>query len=251
MSTIGTRPGVHEPPILIKLLRIKQYLIRNCGVRESNYREHPQYQRGIAAVRAYHKQALNMTREEQREYERLIDNGAWFVSPCAVTRPCNHNLARLSRKQHGASWPKWVMLSALYLPSKLNTVKKHIQPVLGDLTLANYSERYLYYQRNPGLQYTQTIAPIQPTGAQVDQTNAVVEPTGAQVDQAHALTEPTGAQVDQSNAVVEPIGAPVAQPSIFGSAAALAPEDDLYPIVDDEEGQIMITYHEGNHNFGQ
>lgn len=132
MSTTPNRAGAHVPPIIIKTNRIKQYLCHKHGINRFLATSHSQYQNGLAAVRAYWKQAPNMTLDEQREYKyaRLVDNGSWFVQNYATTKPSNHNLTRLSKIR--ASLLKYVMLSALYPPDKLITLKNHISPVLGE-----------------------------------------------------------------------------------------------------------------------
>lgn len=72
--------------------------------------------------------------------------GSWFVQPCAITKASNHVLSRLSRER--PSWPKYVMLAALY-PGKLATLDKYVRPVLGDLTLNDYSDIYRGHVQNP------------------------------------------------------------------------------------------------------
>ncbi|KAL7896663.1 hypothetical protein HDV63DRAFT_69315 [Trichoderma sp. SZMC 28014] len=133
------RPTASPPRIFITMKNIKTHLTTHHKIPIQLVDAHDQWNNGKAVVDAYHRQAANMSIYEQHEYESYIQKGYYMVNGSAITKPSNHCLDRLIKKQ--ACWAKYVFLNALF-PNKMESIDQSVRRSLGDLNVEDYSILY-------------------------------------------------------------------------------------------------------------
>ncbi|KAK0762165.1 hypothetical protein N5P37_004968 [Trichoderma harzianum] len=81
-----------------------------------------QYLHARSAVEAYWKQAYNMTKVEQMEYQQLIKEELYKKEGKLVTRPSDHNVYRACRKK--PNWARFIFIHAIY--DALELLDRHL-----------------------------------------------------------------------------------------------------------------------------
>lgn len=120
-----------------------QHLVYDENRVKTNLR--PQWGNGKAVIKAYQRQAANMSISEQYDYKRLIQKGSYCINESASTKPSNHALDRLIKAK--PCWAKYVMLHALY-PTKMESIDKSVRRSLGELVVNDYSALYKEASKN-------------------------------------------------------------------------------------------------------
>ncbi|KAL5088443.1 hypothetical protein Trisim1_006648 [Trichoderma cf. simile WF8] len=151
---------VNIPPLRLKVALVKQYLIQKHGRTAGKATQHSQYANGVAAVKAYHKQAANMNAREQREYIDNIAKGWFFVEPSAETKPSNHR----AHRNDPYSWPNWVLLNAL-CPGNVGQHRERAERIFGDYTISDFTAIYRQHHPRRGQAVAQAAQAVVPVAA--------------------------------------------------------------------------------------
>lgn len=125
MASTNVRPNAHLPPLKIDT---------GCITRDIG-KAHIQYPRGVAAVEAYQKQAMNMTEDEQIEYKELLTSRAYFITGSAIGKSSNHS--QFKKCRHQPCWPVFVLLSSMY--DDIRSLHKWIGS-LGNLQIDDFTK---------------------------------------------------------------------------------------------------------------
>ncbi|KAM0451075.1 hypothetical protein ACHAPV_010203 [Trichoderma viride] len=142
MASVNPCPNPHIPPIRFEFNDILAASL------VQDFQEHRiQSER---ALRAYWAQAANMTKADQKTYIRLLKNGSFVVPKRAIVDPSNHPLYEELATE--PSWPKYVMLKAIYGPeicdSKILSQKAmvkleiELESVFGSLDIKDLTSIY-------------------------------------------------------------------------------------------------------------
>ncbi|KAL6829493.1 hypothetical protein J3E69DRAFT_365092 [Trichoderma sp. SZMC 28015] len=126
----------HLPPIRIELSDLK---IDHT---------HEQYLRAEAAVKAYWRQATNMTENEQKEYRRLLNEKLYELEGKLLTRPSDHNVYRSCRQK--PNWARFIFLYAIYEDlSNLDNLDKFLVSERGYTHLGHKDLTSTYRKHRP------------------------------------------------------------------------------------------------------
>ncbi|KAL7918559.1 hypothetical protein ACQKWADRAFT_330550 [Trichoderma austrokoningii] len=127
-----TKPNL--PPIRIELSDIP------CD------ESHQQYFNGLKAVKAYWRQATNMTLEDQVEYKTLIEQQRFErPMPWLFSSPEDHSVYKSC--ETSPTWAKYVFINALDINTSL--LDDHMKEVFGSLKICDFEECYRTYNPEP------------------------------------------------------------------------------------------------------
>ncbi|EHK50915.1 hypothetical protein TRIATDRAFT_303404 [Trichoderma atroviride IMI 206040] len=137
MASVNPCPNPHIPPIRFEFCDV----LATSSVQDSQ--EHTiQAER---ALRAYWAQAANMTKIDQQEYIRLLKKGSFAVPKDAIADPSKHSL--YNELSINPSWPKYVMLKAMYDQDTFNQrllgkLEDNLKLVFGSLDIKDLTSIY-------------------------------------------------------------------------------------------------------------
>ncbi|PTB40241.1 hypothetical protein M441DRAFT_70068 [Trichoderma asperellum CBS 433.97] len=139
MASANPCPSPQIPPIRFDLedlpdpnFRIKDAPEQRC--------------RAERALHAYWAQAANMTKADQEIYIQLLKNCSFVVQVDAIDDPREHPLYK--DLATNPSWPKYVMLKAIYGPEILSQklmveLEIDLEPIFGSLDIKDLTSTYL------------------------------------------------------------------------------------------------------------
>lgn len=124
----------HLPPIRIELSDIP------CDER------HAQYFNGVLVVKAYWRQATNMTLEDQVEYKTLIEQQRFETQPPWVfSGQGDHSVYKSC--QASPTWAKYVFIKALEFETC--DLDSQAQGIFGSLRISDFGNSYRAYHQEP------------------------------------------------------------------------------------------------------
>lgn len=122
-----TRPNAHLPPLQIELHDFIDGMLEDDS-------QFPQF---FAAVEGYQQQAINMTEEEQLEYQEFLSSKSYYIHQSAINKPSNHRVYKYSRSQ--PTWAKYVLLTSIF--GDCFSIRQLFSS-LGNLHLDDYTAEY-------------------------------------------------------------------------------------------------------------
>lgn len=134
MAPINPCTNPNLPPIRIELSHIP------CNESQA------QYVNGVLAVKAYWRQATNMTLEDQVEYKTLIEQqrfekqGSWDISV-----PSDYSIYKSC--QASPTWAKYVFIKALDISTP--ALDGQMQGIFGSLGISDFEQCYRAYNPEP------------------------------------------------------------------------------------------------------
>ncbi|PON27704.1 hypothetical protein TGAM01_v203471 [Trichoderma gamsii] len=128
-----TNPNI--PPIHIELSHIP------CN------ESHAQYVNGVLVVKAYWRQATNMTLEDQVEYKTLIEQQRFEKQGPSMlfSAPSDHSVYKSC--QASPTWAKYVFIRALGVGTP--ALDSQVEGIFGSLNISDFEQCYRAYNPEP------------------------------------------------------------------------------------------------------
>jgi hypothetical protein len=80
------------------------------------------YATAVRAIRGYHRQAVNMTKQEQMEYITMLLLGEYKIHDSAVKIPVNYKVYKACKKE--PTWPRYVVVNSIHNDAWDNWIPK-------------------------------------------------------------------------------------------------------------------------------
>ncbi|KAL7813835.1 hypothetical protein V8C44DRAFT_357184 [Trichoderma aethiopicum] len=80
----NVRPNANIPPLRFELDNLRRAIAEHFSCSLRNAPKHQQYKNAVLAIKAYHRQAANMTLNEQRQFISLVTASNHVVSDFTV-----------------------------------------------------------------------------------------------------------------------------------------------------------------------
>lgn len=143
MAHINPCPNPNIPPLKIELSDIP------CT------ESHEQYPNAIRAVRAYWRQATNMTFEDQIEYKGLIEYMFAYEQEASLWRSkCSSNYKSCKASP---TWAKYVFIKAMYGGSKIHNLDTQVLGIFKSIKIEDFERDYRTYNPNPAIVKTEQL----------------------------------------------------------------------------------------------
>ncbi|RFU76620.1 hypothetical protein TARUN_5621 [Trichoderma arundinaceum] len=101
---------------------------------------HELYSQAMSALKAYWKQAINMTLEDQKEYIRLFEDGVYLTDGATQNNASNHVL--YTELENRPNWATYVMLRSQYEHAQVKKLDANLIETFGTLDINDFTSDY-------------------------------------------------------------------------------------------------------------
>ncbi|KAL6889071.1 hypothetical protein GGI43DRAFT_416390 [Trichoderma evansii] len=135
MAHINPCPNPNIPPVSIELYDIP------CN------ESHEQYPNAIRAVKAYWRQATNMTFEDQIEYKGIVEYMFTFEQEPLLWRSKCSSLYKSCKAS--PTWAKYVFIKAMYGGAKIHNLDAQVLGIFKSLKIEDFERDYRTHIPDP------------------------------------------------------------------------------------------------------